>query len=76
MATLNVKNLPDGLYRKLQARAKRQRRSVAQEITQILADALENTKPLSILEIRGLGKEHWKGVEATAHVERERADWD
>ena len=32
MATLNVKNLPDPLYRKLQARARRQRRSVAQEV--------------------------------------------
>lgn len=31
MATLNVKGLPDGLYRKLRARAKRERRSVAQE---------------------------------------------
>jgi plasmid stability protein len=29
MATLNVKNLPDALYKKLQARAKRERRSVA-----------------------------------------------
>ena len=76
MATLNVKNLPDVLYRKLQARARRQRRSVAQEVTQILADALENSKSLSILEIRGLGKEHWKGVDATAHIERERAEWD
>jgi hypothetical protein len=30
MATLNVKHLPDALYRKLKARAKRERRSVAQ----------------------------------------------
>jgi plasmid stability protein len=29
MATLNVKNLPDALYEKLKARAKRERRSVA-----------------------------------------------
>ncbi|HEX6973339.1 MAG TPA: hypothetical protein VF147_02995 [Vicinamibacterales bacterium] len=42
MAILNVKGLPDGLYRKLQARARRERRSVAQEVTRILADALEN----------------------------------
>lgn len=42
MATLNVKGLPDGLYRKLQARAKRERRSVAQEVTLILAGVLEN----------------------------------
>jgi len=41
MATLNVKNLPDALYRKLQARAKREHRSVAQEITHILAEALD-----------------------------------
>ena len=29
MAVLNVKNLPDALYRKLQARAKREHRSIA-----------------------------------------------
>ena len=76
MATLNVKNLPDGLYRKLQARAKRQRRSVAQEVTQILSDALEASKPLSILGLRGLGKEYWQEIDATTHVERERSAWD
>ena len=76
MATLNVKNLPDGLYRKLQARAKRQRRSVAQEVAQILSDALEAPKPSSILELRGLGKEHWQNVDAPTHVERERTAWD
>jgi plasmid stability protein len=76
MATLNVKNLPDGLYRKLQARAKRERRSVAQEITQILVEALEAPQLGSILDLRGLGKEHWRGVDAAAHVDRERGSWD
>ena len=76
MATLNVKNLPDALYRKLQARAKRERRSVAQEVTQILSAVLESPKPLSILELRGLGKEYWEGMNATQHVERERSAWD
>jgi plasmid stability protein len=76
MATLNVKNLPDALYRRLQARAKRQRRSVAQEVAQILSDALATPRPVSILELRGLGKEHWKDIEATRHVEDERATWD
>ena len=76
MATLNVKNLPDALYRKLQARAKRERRSVAQEVTQILSDAVAIPKPLSILELQGLGKEHWQGVEATEHVQHERTAWD
>ena len=76
MATLNVKNLPDALYRKLQTRAKRQRRSVAQEVAQILSDALESPKPLSILDLQGLGKEDWRDIDASAHVERERASWD
>jgi plasmid stability protein len=76
MATLNVKNLPDALYRKLQTRAKRQRRSVAQEVAQILSDVLESPKPLSILELQGLGKEDWRDIDASAHVDRERDSWD
>ncbi len=76
MATLNIKNLPDALYRKLQARAKRDRRSVAQEVTQLLSEALETSKPLSILELKGLGKDLWQGVDAADHVKRERASWD
>ena len=76
MATLNIKSLPDGLYKKLKARAKRDRRSVAQEVTYLLSEALGASKPLSILELQGLGKEHWQGINAAAHVERERASWD
>ena len=76
MATLNIKNLPDGLYKKLQARAKRDRRSVAQEVTHLLSEALEAPKRLSILELQGLGKEQWRGIDAAAHVQRERAAWD
>jgi plasmid stability protein len=45
MAVLNIKNLPDALYKKLQARAKRQHRSIAQEVTHQLSDALETPKP-------------------------------
>ena len=76
MATLNIKNLPDALYRKLQARARRERRSVAQQVTEILVRALEEPEPLSILDLQGLGKEHWRGIDAAEHVERERSSWD
>ena len=76
MAILNIKNLPDALYKKLQARAKREHRSVAQEVTHLLSDALETAKPLSILELKGLGKEQWLEFDAAKHVERERASWD
>lgn len=76
MAVLNIKNLPDALYKKLQARAKRERRSVAQEVTHLLSDALETAKPLSILELKGLGKEQWRNSDAAKHVEGERGSWD
>ena len=76
MAVLNIKNLPDALYKKLQARAKREHRSVAQEVTHLLIDALQTSKPLSILELKGLGKEHWQDIDAAKHIERERASWD
>ena len=76
MAILNIKNLPDGLYRKLQARAKRQHRSVAQEVTHLLTEALESPKPLSILKLQGLGKEQWKNIDAGKHIAKERASWD
>jgi plasmid stability protein len=76
VATLNIKNLPDRLYKKLQARARQQRRSVAQEVTHLLEAALETATPLSILELRGLGKESWQDIDAANHVRRERATWD
>jgi plasmid stability protein len=76
MATLNIKNLPDALYKKLQARARRQHRSVAQEVIHLLSEAVEPTRHGSILKLRGLGKELWRGIDATAHVERERRSWD
>ena len=76
MSTLNIKDFPDSLYRKLQARARRQRRSVAQEVTRLLSEAIAAPPPLSILDLRGLGRKQWKGVDAGAHVEKERSSWD
>jgi hypothetical protein len=76
VATLKIKNIPDSLYKKLQARAKRERRSVSQEVTHRLIQVLEAPKPLSILGLQGLGKEHWHGIDAATHVQREREPWD
>jgi plasmid stability protein len=76
VATLNIKNLPDSLYRKLQQQAKRHHRSTAQEVTQILTEILNRPAQLSILELRGLGKEQWDETNADEHVARERRSWD
>jgi plasmid stability protein len=76
MATLNIKNLPDSLYEALKVQAESQHRSVAQEVTHLLTEALRRREPFSILELQGLGKELWAGIDAADHVERERAAWD
>jgi plasmid stability protein len=76
MAILNIKNLPDGLYERLKVRAEQQHRSVAQEVTHILDQVLGRDEPLSILDLQGLGKSVWTGVDATAHVDAERRTWD
>lgn len=76
MATLNIKNLPESLYRKLKARARRERRSISQEATRILERAVDEPEPLSLLELRGLGKSIWTGIDAAKHVDAERRSWD
>ena len=76
MATLNVKNLPETLYRRLRKRARAQHRSISQEVTHMLSEALEASEPSSILVLRGLGKERWAGIDAARHVRAERRSWD
>jgi plasmid stability protein len=76
MATLNIKNVPEKLYSRLKARARRERRSVSQEVLRILEEATKPVETVSILELRGLGKELWKGVDPAKYVDEERNSWD
>ena len=76
MATLNIKGFPEALYGKLQERAEREHRSLSQEVVHLLSQAVEEPEPLSILALKGLGKEVWRGTEAARYVEEERRAWD
>lgn len=75
MATLNVKNFPDDIYKRLRDRAERENRSIAQEVTHLLGKALPE-KTHSLLELRGLGSELWRDVDSTTYLEEERKSWD
>ena len=79
MATLNVKNFPDRLYRKLQRRAESNRRSVAQEIIHLVDEAVTESPRRSLLELEGLGKELWQkaldGGDAADFISEERDSW-
>lgn len=76
MATLNVKAFPDSLYKTLQQRAEQEHRSVAQQVVHLLSQSLEEPAERSILELKGLGKELWSGIDPAAHVAAERDSWD
>jgi plasmid stability protein len=76
VATLNIKNVPEKLYARLKARARRQRRSISQEVLHILDGATTPRKTVSILELRGLGKDLWTGIDPARHVDEERGSWD
>jgi hypothetical protein len=41
-----------------------------------LSQVADQAAPLSILDLQGLGKEVWRGVDAARHVGRERRGWD
>lgn len=76
MVRLNVKDFPDPLYERLQDRARQERRSLAQEVIHLLEQAVGPPVARSILELRGLGKESWKGIDPAAYVRAERDSWD
>ena len=75
MAVLNVKKVPDKLYRALQRRAEQDRRSVAQEVLYVLSRYLQTPARHSIVELRGLGKELWKGIRVDRYLKAERDAW-
>lgn len=76
MATLNIKNFPEALYGRLQARAGREHRSLSQEVVHLLSRAVEEPEVSSLLELKGLGKELWRGIDAGRYLEEERSAWD
>ena len=79
MATLNIKNFPDRLYRRIKQRAGKNRRSISQEVVQLLDQAVSEPRPVSLLELEGLGKEVWEkglgGKDAADYIAEERDTW-
>ena len=79
MATLNIKNFPDRLYRKIKQRAGKNRRSITQEVVQLLDEAVNSAPRMSLLDLEGLGKDAWDkalgGKDAADFVGQERDAW-
>ncbi len=78
MATLNIKGFPEDLYHILGQHAKKDRRSLTGEVIYLLEWAIEASRKEehSILQLRGLGKKHWKDVDVSKHIDKERNSWE
>jgi hypothetical protein len=42
----------------------------------IVRGQVKDERPRSILELRGLGKEIWQGVDVQDYIDQERASWN
>lgn len=73
MATLNVKNLPEDLHRRLKRRAKQERRSIAGHVKWLIEQDSARPKRYTVDDLKGLGGP-WKGVDIQKWLDRER-DW-
>lgn len=47
-----------------------------EDIAMLVRQSLAPRPRRSILELRGLGKEIWEGIDAQSYVEQERASWN
>jgi len=75
MATLNVKNLPEGLHRKLKRRAKEERRSIAGHVRWLIEQDSARPKRYTVDDLKGLGAEIWKDVDVEEYIRKERDSW-
>ena len=72
MATLEIKDFPDSLYKRLEEQAQRRHRSVAQEVIHVLDQYVQQEKTESLLDLKGL----WEGIDAAEYIREERDSWD
>jgi hypothetical protein len=72
MATVDYK---DALERAAALSPEEQRRLIRELETRIATNASSATQR-NILELCGLGKEIWSGIDAQDYVDKERASWN
>ena len=47
-----------------------------EELTTIVSGCIQSKPKRSIMELSGLGKEIWQGIDAQEYVNQERLSWD
>ncbi len=75
MATLNVKNFPDDLYRQLRKRARQRGRSLSREVTMLLSEQIHRPKKYTVQDWPKLLGGAFQGRDVEAFLEEERESW-
>jgi hypothetical protein len=76
VATLNIKNFPEGLYKRLKARAKREGRSLAREVTMLLQKGVsQRPKKYTLRDWPRLLGGPFRGVDVEKFIDEERNSW-
>ncbi len=72
MLNLNIKEFPEELYHNLVNLAKKDHRSLSQEVIHLLNKVVKETKEKrpSILELEGLGKESFKDIDTGKFIKK------
>jgi DNA-binding HxlR family transcriptional regulator len=47
-----------------------------EEMVKMIRKKTSQVKPRSILELKGKGKDIWKGVNVTTYIDEERSSWN
>jgi hypothetical protein len=56
--------------------SREERQRLIEELTAHAGEGVPSEPQHSILELRGLGKEIWQGIDAQEYVKNERASWN
>ena len=72
--------MPDATYNQVISEIKTLNLSdqlrLLEEMATLIRRRTSKTEPRSILELKGKGKDIWKGLNVKAYIDEERSSWD
>jgi len=66
----------ENILRSVESLSRTDQLRLISELADYLRKHTEPEAPTSILELQGLGKEIWQGIDAQEYVDHERASWN
>ncbi len=66
----------ENILRNIESLSRTEQLRLISDLAEYLRAHAASEPPASILELQGLGKEIWHGIDAQEYVDRERASWN